>query len=160
MAVSEYYNIDPVVVGVRAFSDTDAPRVVNTASYPPHAIGGLVWGKHSTAGHRALFQYAQGSNVSSVGQFVRVQNGSAVLATASDFTNYLPVGVACAPLTNASQYGWVLISGYCDFAKGPLSSIAANQAIFLNVYAPVSYTSSQSNSFTVMLGQPGYMSPF
>jgi len=160
MAVSEYVNIDPVVVGVAAFSDTQAPRVVNTASYAPHAIGGMVWARHSTAGYRALFQYAQGSNVASAGQFVRIQNGSAVVANTSDFTNFLPVGVACAAMNDASRYGWVLIEGYCDFAKGPASSLAANQAIFPTVYAPVSYTSSQSNSLTVMIGQPVFMAPY
>jgi cell shape-determining protein MreC len=117
------------------------------------------------------FIYCQGSNVASVGQFVQIQNNSAVLLT-NNISQKFPVGVAAGVLSATNVYGWVQVQGLCDYARGTNSSIAAGVALYggsvngyvnsasvdggfvLGLVAPVSYTSSQSQSLTVQLNFP------
>jgi len=117
------------------------------------------------------FIYCQGSNVASSGQWVQIQNNSAVLLT-NNISQKFPVGVVGALLSATNCYGWVQVQGLCDYARGTNSSIAAGVALYggsvngyvnsasvdggfiLGAICPVSYTSSQSNNMTVQLHYP------
>lgn len=121
-----------------------------------------------------MFQYVQGSNVSSAGALVQIQNNSAVLLT-NNVGSKFPVGVVGAALSATNLYGWVQVQGICDYARGTNSAIAAGAPLyggsfagiahtasvasgFLNgIVAPVAYTSSQSLSLTLQLQYPTLM---
>lgn len=130
---------------------------------------------YDTALGRGEFIYAQNSNVASQGQFVHIINGSAVLLAAANSTKGNPIGVVAAgwTTTGTGQYGWVQVQGYCDYAQGTNSSIAADQQLYIaagtagylvtnvvtgnrvrGVVCPVSYTSSQSAALSVFLNYP------
>ena len=121
------------------------------------------------------FVYCQNSNASVRGQFVQIQNGSAIIMDAANSASVLPVGVLAANFTTTgtAQYGWVQINGRVDYARGTNSSIAANVPVYIcagtagfvvtnavsgnrvhGVVLPNSYTSSQSASLTVDLYRP------
>jgi hypothetical protein len=119
------------------------------------------------------FVYAQGSNVASIGQFVQVQNNSAVLLGTVNSASHFPVGVAAGLLSATNAYGWVQVQGVCDYARGTNSSIGVGADLYIaagtagylvtnvvtgnrvaGVVAPVSYTSSQSQALTVQLFEP------
>ncbi len=72
----------------------------------------------SLGGAAGLFVYCRGSNVASAGQFVQIQDGSAVLLAAANSALAFPIGVACAVLGATSVYGWVQIQGRVDYARG------------------------------------------
>lgn len=172
MAISQYKVIGPEVGGV-AVSDVD--------TFKRFPLGFEVRGWRQATGsadsafgaEAGVFKYAQGSNVSSAGQFVMHSAGSAVALAAANSASKFPVGVACAALSATGVYGWVQVEGPCDFARGTNSSIAAGVPLYiaagtagylvtnvvagnqvLGVVAPVSYTSSQSQSLSVQLNRP------
>jgi len=120
-----------------------------------------------------VFKYMQGSNVASVGQFVHISQGSAVLLANANSASKFPIGIACAVLSATNQYGWVQVEGVADYGRGTNSSIAAGAPLYLaagsagiavsvvtsgnmivGAVLPASYTSSQSNAMTVQLFRP------
>lgn len=163
MAIGDYKVVDDFLVGPSALSDTQSSK-----QFP---LGIPVKAVH-TNGSFAEFVYAQGSNVASAGQFVHLFNGSAVLLASANSASYAPIGVAAGALSATNAYGWVQVRGYVDYAKGTNSAVAANVAMYLGatagqlasnvgigskvqgVFVPTSYTSSQSQSFTVLLNYP------
>lgn len=64
------------------------------------------------------FVYCRGSDAASVGAFVHVWNGSAVILKSANSASAFPIGVACAVLTATSHYGWVQVAGRVDYARG------------------------------------------
>jgi hypothetical protein len=169
MALSQFKVLGNAI-GAAALSDT-ASVAQWPIGYEVHAV--KVASASNDTGGFAKFVYAQGSNVASVGQFVHLQNGSAQLLAAANSASKWPIGVACAVLGATSQFGWVQRDGYCDYARGTNSSIAAGVPLYiaagsngylvtnvvvgnmvLGVVAPASYTSSQSQSLTVHLDNP------
>jgi hypothetical protein len=169
MALSQY-KILGEAIGAQALSDTASVQQF-PIGFEVEAVK-IASASNDTGGF-ARFVYAQGSNVASVGQFVHLQNGSAQILAAANSASKFPVGVACAVLGATSQYGWVQRDGYCDYARGTNSSIAAGVPLYvaagtagylvtnvvvgnmvLGVVAPASYTSSQSQSLTVHLDNP------
>ena len=172
MAISQYKGLGDAI-GAAAFSDVDTAK-----RFP---LGFEVTGYRSGTGsadtvpgfEAGVFKYAQGSNVSSAGQFVHLSQGSAVLLASANSASKFPIGVACAALSATNLYGWVQVEGPVDYARGTNSSIAAGVPLYicagspgylvtnvvngnqvLGVVAPVSYTSSQSQSLTVQLNYP------
>jgi hypothetical protein len=81
------------------------------------------------------FVYCRGSNVASAGQFVNIQNGSAVLAASANSSRALPVGVAAGALTATNVYGWVQVRGRCDYARCTNHSFAADIPLYLGTTA-------------------------
>jgi hypothetical protein len=121
-----------------------------------------------------VFQYVQGSNGASAGQFVYLNNNSAVLITAAPgISSAFPVGVQAGALTGTAQYGWVQRQGVVDYARCTNHSFAAGIAVWpgstagyvgsvssaggriYGIYPPVSNHSSLSaGSMTFMLDRP------
>ena len=165
MAISQY-KIHGSPAGANAASDIDTVQRF-PLGYPADGVK-VASASNDLAGY-AKFVYAQGSNIASAGQFCHIQNGSAVLLASANSASYFPIGVACAALTATSQFGWVQVGGLVDYAKGTNSAVAAGVPMYLGatagqlasnvaigskvegVVVPVSYTSSQSQSFTVVL---------
>ena len=172
MALSQYKAIGDAI-GAAAFSDFDTVQ-----RFP---LGYEVQGQRVKSGsadsvfgaEAAVFKYAQGSDVASAGQFVHLSLGSAVLLASANSASKWPVGVACAALSATSRFGWVQVEGPVDYARGTNSSIAAGVPLYIaqgtagylvtnvtsgqqvfGVVAPASYTSSQSQSLSVMLNRP------
>jgi hypothetical protein len=172
MAISQYKALDPAI-GAGALSDIDTVKRF-PLGYEVQAVRVATGSADTVPGWEAgVFKYAQGSNVASVGQFVHLSQGSAVLLAAANSASKFPAGVACAVLGATSQYGWVQVEGPCDYARGTNSSIAAGVPLYiaagtagilvtnvvagnqvLGAVAPASYTSSQSNSLTLQLARP------
>lgn len=119
------------------------------------------------------FVYCQGNNVTALGQFVHINNNSALVLAAANSASFFPVGLAAGNLSATNVFGWVQIAGLADYAKGTNSAIAAGVPLYVaagtagflvtnvvagnhvqGVVAPASYTSSQSNSLTVQLFRP------
>jgi hypothetical protein len=172
MAISQYKQILPTI-GVPALSDV---QTFATSAPPPfgyEVVGQKVASASNDTGGLGKFVLVQGSNVASVGQMVMIHNGSAILAENANSASALPIGIACAVLSATSQYGWVQVEGYVDYARGTNSAIAAGIPIYLctassgfavssavtghrimGMVAPVSYTSSQSLSMTLQLNRP------
>lgn len=117
------------------------------------------------------FVYLRGSNVTTIGQFVHISNGSAVLLASANSGSFFPIGVAAGVLSASNVFGWVQIAGACDVAIGTNSSVAAGVPLYLaatagvlistpgagskvqGVCAIASFTSSQS-SMIVQLNRP------
>jgi len=64
------------------------------------------------------FVYCRGSNVASVGAFVHINNGSAVMLAAANSGSNFPIGVAAGLLSATNIYGWVQVQGRVDYARG------------------------------------------
>lgn len=152
--------------------------VSNTATLQQFAIGLIARAEDKLSGASSLYRgagefiYCQGSNVTAIGQFVQVSNGSAVLLASANSGSAFPIGVAAGNISATNVFGWVQIGGICDYAQGTNSSIAAGVPLYLaatagiinsvsalgsrvqGVVAPNSYTSSQSASLTVQLFRP------
>jgi hypothetical protein len=191
MAISNYvFDFDGNVVGVIGdihaghadVSDIYAANYTNTSQFWPQGIveaayyavtsSGSAANQGTTSSWGGQFQYQRGSNVTAIGQFVHIQNGSAVLLDQANSLSYFPVGVAAGPLSATNVFGWVQVDGYCDYAVGPNSSVGAGVPLYMGgtagrvaasanagqwingLVAPVSYTSSQSRSFTVQMNYP------
>jgi hypothetical protein len=117
------------------------------------------------------FVYARGSNVTAIGQFVHISNGSAVLLASGNSTVFWPIGVAAGNLSATNVFGWVQVQGKCDYATASNTAVAANAYIALGstagqvgtvtalgsrimgIAVPVAFTSSQT-SLTVYLDFP------
>jgi hypothetical protein len=148
------------------------PQGIVEAAYYVVTSSGSAANQGTTSSWGGQFQYQRGSNVTTAGQFVHIQNGSAVLLDQANSLSYFPIGVAGGALSATNVFGWVQIDGYCDYAVGPNSSVAAGAPLYMvgtagrvaasanagqwinGLVAPVSYTSSQSRSFTVQLNYP------
>jgi hypothetical protein len=164
MAISQYKVISPV--GPVALSDT--------ATAPQFQVGlrvdALKFASASNdTGGFGKFVYAQGSNVASAGQFVNLVNGSAVLLASANSSSFAPIGIAAGVLSATNAYGWVQLEGYVDYYRHTNNSGAAQIPIYYGstagqvgtvsavgsrlhgVYAPVSWTSSQSASVTLYI---------
>lgn len=149
--------------------------VSNTNSVQQFPLGKEIncvdWGSGATSALMggAKFVYCQGSNVASIGQFVHISNGSAVLLASANSTVGLRVGVAAGVLSASNAFGWVQVEGKGDYGRGTNSSIAAGQPLYLagtsgilisasaagsrvdGIVCPVSYTSSQSAALTFQI---------
>jgi hypothetical protein len=119
----------------------------------------------------AKFVYCQGSNVTAAGQFVQIQNNSAVLLASGDSASFYPIGLAAGNISATNVYGWVQVQGIADYALFTNSSFAAGARVALastagqigsvtalgsriqGIILPNSYTSSQT-SMTVQLNYP------
>jgi len=71
------------------------------------------------------FVYCRGSNVASVGQFVHVQNGSAVLLASANASLAFQVGAAAGLLSATNVYGWVQVQGRVDYAVHTNTGVTA-----------------------------------
>lgn len=169
---------DPLIGAPLPVSETATYGTGSTANPPiPFPLGISVRAVDANTGSAnigaGVFVYARGSNVASIGQFVQLQGNSAVLAGTVNSASKFPIGVAAGVLSATNVYGWVQVAGMCDYARGTDSSIAAGKPLYLaagtagylvtnvvngnqvlGVVAPVSYTSSQSQSLTVQLNYP------
>lgn len=106
------------------------PQVSAADSSPLLPIGFEVQARDAAAGTAAgggfgVFQYCRGSNVASVGQFVHIINGSAVLLAVGNSASNFPIGVAAGVLSATNVYGWVQVQGRVDYARGTNTSNAA-----------------------------------
>lgn len=168
--MSKYMVVDPFIG-----NPTPASATATSAQFP---IGLVARFEDKLTGASSLYRgcgefiYLQGSNVTTIGQFVMVSNGSAVLLASANSASAFPIGVAAGNLSATNVFGWVQIQGNCDYAQGTNSSIAAGAPYYLaatagivnsvsalgsrvhGIVAPVSYTSSQSASMTVQLFRP------
>lgn len=168
--MSKYMVIDQFIG-----NPTPASATATSAQFP---IGLVARAEDKLTGASSLYQgcgefvYLQGSNVTAIGQFVMVSNGSAVLLASANSASAFPIGVAAGNLSASNVFGWVQIQGLCDYARGTNSSLAAGVPLYLaatggilnsvsaagsrvhGVVPPVSYTSSQSAALTVQLFRP------
>lgn len=147
-----------------------------TSTVQLHALGKTVFAEDRQTGNSSVsrgagqFVYAQGSNVTALGQFVQLSNGSAVLLASANSGSFFPIGLAAGNISATNVFGWVQVGGIADYARGTNSAVAAGIPLYLcatagllasvagagsrvvGVVAPNSYTSSQSAAFTVQLG--------
>lgn len=165
--MSAYQIVTPAFVGFNGAGGA-ASATASTSVVP---VGFAADGYDASLGV-GRFVYAQGSDASARGQFVQIINGSAVLLAAGNSASANQVGVLAAGWTTSgtAQYGWVQVGGYVDYAKGTNSSIAAGVPLYIcaataglvltnavagnrvqGLVAAASYTSSQSNSLSVVL---------
>ena len=127
MAISQF-KVQGLGIGAGAISDIDTVK-----RFP---LGYEVTGIRASSGtadsvfgqENAVFKYVQGSNVASVGQFVHVSLGSAVLLATANSASQWPIGIAHTAALSGQQ--------------------------ILGVVPPASYTSSQSLSLSLMLYRP------
>lgn len=165
--MSKYMVVDP-------FIGNPTP-VSATATSAQFALGLMARAEDKLTGASSLyvgageFIYAQGSNVTAIGQFVMLSNNSAVLLASANSGSAFPIGVAAGNLSASNVFGWVQVAGICDYARGTNSSIAAGVPLYLaatagilnsvsalgsrvqGIVPTVSYTSSQSAALTVQL---------
>lgn len=150
-------------------------NVTATGTVPTAHVGDMVRAYDQASGSTnmggAQFVYARGSNVTAIGQFVHISNGSAVLLASANSTVFWPIGVAAGNLSASNVFGWVQVQGKCDYATASNTAVAANAYIALGSTAgqvgtvtalgsrimgiaiPNSFTSSQT-SLTVYLNFP------
>lgn len=161
--------IDPVIGAPGPVSATGTVQQYDIGLYARAADRGS--GKTAGYAGGAQFVYCRGSNVGSIGQFVHVSNGSAVLLASANSAAWWPIGVAAGALSATNVFGWVQVQGICDYATMTNVSVAANAYInfgstagqvgsvtalgsrIQGIAVPVSFTSSQS-SMTVYLDFP------
>lgn len=168
--MSTYKIVDPTV-GVVPVTQTDSVQRFPLGYLARGADLGSQASSLNQGGGQ--FVYIQGSNASSAGVFVAISGNQAVLAGTVNSTSPSPVGVACAVLSATSQFGWAMVQGLCDFARGTNSSVAAGGPVYvaagtagiagsvsalgnriIGACFGASYTSSQSNSMSVYLQFP------
>lgn len=116
--MSDYRMIMPIA-GYPAISQTDSsPRAPIGIEVAARDV------KASTSGGGAggVFVYCRGSNMASAGQFVQIQNGSAVLLASANAGKPFAIGVGAGNLTATNVYGWVQIAGRVDYAQGTNTS--------------------------------------
>lgn len=104
--------------------------VTATASTPQAPIGIEVDGIDRAAatsggGAAGRFVYCRGSNVASAGQFVHIQNGSAVLLASANASLAFPVGCCPSLLSATNVYGWVQVQGRVDYATHTNTGVTA-----------------------------------
>jgi hypothetical protein len=179
--MSNFMITDPLVGAPQPVTATATYGTGSTANPPipfPLGISVKAVDRQTGSGNigAGVFVYCRGASasaVSSIGQFVHIWNGSAVLLAHANSASMFPIGVAAGVLSATNVYGWVQVAGNCDYARGTNSSIAAGVKLYVaagtagylvtnaaggeqvnGVVAPVSYTSSQSQSLTVQLNYP------
>ena len=159
--MSKYFIVDPIIGAQGPVSVTGTVKL--------HPLGYYARAEDKASGASSInfgagqFVYAQGSNVTAIGQFVQVSSNSAVLLASANSTCFWPIGVAAGNLSATNVFGWVQVQGICDYASVSNTSVAANAYIALGstsgqvgsvtalgsringIAIPVSYTSSQSN---------------
>lgn len=131
MPVSYYKAIEPNVAGV-PISQTDTAARFPLGAVVRAAYHGTATGTVSNLGGGAVFQYCQGSDVTTAGQFVQIQGNSAVLAAAAAGASYFPIGVAAGALSTTSVYGWVQIHGICDYVLTTNEDHSAGRPLYIN----------------------------
>ena len=159
--MSAYKFIDPVI-------GKDTPYATGTVQNWP--LGQTAVAKDASLGF-GEFVYLQGSTNAS-GALVQIQGGTGVVMSAALSASAFPLGVAGGAVSGTNVYFWAQVRGVCDFARGTNSAVAAGVPLYLHAgagviasavaagnriqgaFAPVSYTSSQSNSMTVQLQYP------
>lgn len=119
--MSDYFINSPFVA---------AGPVTATHSTPQAPLGIEVDGidrNFSTAsgGGAGRFVYCRGSNVASAGQFVHIQNGSAVLLASANASLAFPVGCCPTVLSATNVYGWVQVQGRVDYATHTNTGVTA-----------------------------------
>lgn len=72
----------------------------------------------SGGGAAGRFVYCRGSDVGTIGAFVHIQNGSAVMLASANAQSNFPIGVAAGLLSATNAYGWVQVQGRVDYARG------------------------------------------
>ncbi len=172
--MASYMIVDPIV-GVRLVSETGT-FATSANVYPPVPFGyearGVDKGTASTNAGAGVFVMCQGSNVASAGQFVQIQNNSAVLLASADSASFYPIGLAQGVISATNVYGWVQVAGKVDNYKhtnndgaagvriclgstaGQIGTVTALGSRIHGIIAPVSWTSTQSASVTLQLHRP------
>jgi hypothetical protein len=127
--MSDYFISDPNVRAGPITATHSAPQaplglIVNAIDRAAATSGGPAFGR---------FYYARGSNVASAGQFVQLQNGSAVLLASANSSLRHQVGVCPTVLSATNVYGWVQIEGLADYCRANASdvTVAAGVAAYL-----------------------------
>jgi len=155
--------------------------VTETHGTPKFPLGMEVvaFDRNRTAGNAAgVFVYARGSNIASAGQFCHLVNGSAVLLASGNSASAYPVGVCPTVLGATSQYGWVQIQGFVDYARGTnvapvagvpvhfcgtpgivLSNVNNNRIFGIVGNASVTATASSAGSYCYELNRPWVPGP-
>src|SRR5512139_870888 len=112
--MSDYVIADPII----APGPTSATHT--TPQFPIGAEVRAIDRAGATSGGGAFgeFVYCRGSDVGSVGAFVQIQNGSAVMLAAANSACNFAVGVAAGLLSATNVYGWVQVQGRVDYARG------------------------------------------
>lgn len=160
-------------IGVPAYSATGT-FATSAGVYPPCAFGEAVCFRDAQSGTGsggAVAVFCQGSNVTAAGQFVHIQNNSAVLLASANSASFYPVGIAGGPMTATNVWGWVGVEGKFDNGAFTNSSFAADARVALastagqigsvtalgsriaGIILPNSYTSADSY-LTVQLARP------
>jgi hypothetical protein len=150
--MSNYFLVSPFV----------SPGPVTATHTAPQAAIGLevdaIDKNAATSGGAGAgrFVYARGSNVASAGQFVHLVNGSAVLLASANSASAYPIGVAAAALTATNVYGWVMVQGRCDFARGTNSAPTSNVPCYFAGTAGIVVTNAGVGSRIMgVVGVPG-----
>jgi len=174
-STAKYMILDPII-GLSGPVTATGTVALAPQGYYVHAADLQSGGTSVNAGG-AQFVYCRGSNVTAIGQFVQISQGSskagvsAVLLDSANSTCWWPIGVAAGNLSASNVFGWVQVQGLCDYALVSNTSVAANAFIALGstagqvgsvtalgsringIAVPVSFTSSQT-SLTVYLDFP------
>ena len=121
--MSNFVCMDPIL---------GAPVASQTGTVQQGVIGNYVDMDDNATGSTNMgagqFVYVRGSNVASIGQFVHISNGSAVLLDSANSRAWWPIGVAAGVLSATNVFGWVQVQGLCDYATCSNTSVAAGTA--------------------------------
>jgi hypothetical protein len=101
------------------------------------------------------FVYCRGSNMASAGQFVNIVNGSAVVLASGNSASAYPVGVGAGNLTATNVYGWVMVQGRCDFARGPNTVPASGVHAYMCATDGYVLSAANNNRIFGIKGVPG-----
>jgi hypothetical protein len=112
--MSDYFVVSPFAVPSPTSETATAPKVA--LGLEVDAIDRSAPLAQGAAAGR--FVYCRGSNLTAAGYFVNIVNGSAVLLASGNSASAYPVGVAAGNLSATNVYGWVMVQGRCDFARG------------------------------------------
>jgi len=89
----------------------------------------------AAGGAAGIFEFCRGSNVASVGQFVQIQNGSAVLLASANAQSNFPIGVCPSVLSATNVYGWVQVKGRVDYATHTNTGVTAGVPQYIGATA-------------------------
>jgi hypothetical protein len=131
MPVSYYDIIEPSQIAVPV-SQTDTVQRFGLGLQVRAANFGTGTGTRSNLEGGGIFQYCQGSDVTTAGQFVQIQGNSAVLLAAAASESRFPVGVAAGPLSATNVYGWVQVHGVCDYVLTTNEDHTAGKPFYIN----------------------------
>lgn len=101
----------------------------DTYSYARFPLGLEVQGVDPNLGG-GRFIFCQGSN-GAAGNFVSIQNQSAVAVASANSASRFPVGVDCGGLTATNVYGWVQVQGRADYCSHTNTGVTAGVPLYL-----------------------------